>query len=201
MTARAEAAAATRERIARSALRLLLNDWYDDVTLAAIAQAAGVSHQTVLNNFGSKEGVVLAAVDFIHEETGDARSRAVPGDVPGAVRVLVGEYERIGDTNARWAAASERLGGIARVLDDARAGHQAWLEHIFGEWLPTRRAARRRAVNALHAATDVYTWKLLRRDLRLTRAEVEKTMTDLVSGVLAGLDRPAAAPRDPKETQ
>ena len=45
-------------------------------------------------------------------------------------------------------------------------------------------------VNALHAATDVYTWKLLRRDLGLARAETERTIVQLVEGVLG---------RDPKE--
>jgi hypothetical protein len=31
----------------------------------------------------------------------------------------------------RWAVASDRLGSLA-AADDARAGHQAWLERIFG---------------------------------------------------------------------
>ena len=43
-------------------------------------------------------------------------------------------------------------------------------------------------INALHAATDVYTWKLLRRDLGLSRAETERTMVGLVNGVLSGND-------------
>jgi hypothetical protein len=60
---------------------------------------------------------------------------------------------------------------------------------MFGEALPTSRVARRRAVHALHAATDVYTWKLFRRDLRLSRAETEKLMADLVVGVLEGGSR------------
>ena len=37
----------------------------------------------------------------------------------------------------------------------------------------------------LHAALDVFTWKLLRRDLGLSQDEVELQMTDLVRGVLA----------------
>ncbi|MEX5710250.1 hypothetical protein AB1484_18560 [Parafrankia sp. FMc6] len=45
-------------------------------------------------------------------------------------------------------------------------------------------ADRLRGINALHAATDVYTWKLLRRDLRLSRPETTQTMTALVRGVL-----------------
>jgi AcrR family transcriptional regulator len=184
MGARADGVAATRERIARAALRLALQRPYEEITLSEIAEAAGVSHQTVLNRFESKEGAFLAAAEILRAETGDARQRAKPGEVEGAVSILVGEYERIGDANARWASSSERLGKLAFLLDQARAGHQEWLGRIFARWLPAPAAARRRMVNALHAATDVYTWKLLRRDLRLSRAETERTMIDLVAGVL-----------------
>ena len=57
---------------------------------------------------------------------------------------------------------------------------------MFGDRLPTAASARRHAICALHAATDVYTWKLLRRDLKRTRTETEKTIVDLVAGVLKG---------------
>jgi hypothetical protein len=45
-------------------------------------------------------------------------------------------------------------------------------------------ATRRHAIHALHAATDVYVWKLLRRDLRLSRADTERIMLELVDGIL-----------------
>ena len=106
----------------------------------------------------------------------------------GAVRALVGDYERMGDANFRWAAA-EGLDTVAELLDEARASHQEWLVTMFDDRLPTTPAARKRAVHALHAATDVYVWKLLRRDLGLSRTETEKTMADLVVGVLEGTNR------------
>jgi AcrR family transcriptional regulator len=183
MVARAEGMVATRERIVRAALTLALEQAYEEITLAAIAEAAGVSHQTVLNHFESKEKVVAAAAEELSRETLAARDKAVAGDHPGAVAILVGEYERFGDANARWALSSERLGSLAPLLNDARAGHQAWLERIFSDVLPKTPVARRRAIHALHAATDVYTWKLLRRDLRLTREETEKVIIDLVDGI------------------
>ena len=186
MVARAETVNATRERIVHAALTLALQQAYEDITLAAIAAAAGVSHQTVLNHFASKENVAAAAAEVLGRETAAARSTAKPGDHKGAVAILVGEYERFGDANARWAVSSERLGLLAPLLDHARAGHQAWLERIFSGRLPRTPEARRRAVHALHVATDVYTWKLLRRDLRLSRAETERIMLDLVNGILAG---------------
>jgi AcrR family transcriptional regulator len=187
MGSRADGVAATRERIARAAMALFLEHPYDDVTLAAIAKASGVSHQTVLNHFESKEGVVLGVAELLKVETLAVRS-ATPGDVPGAVRALVDDYERMGDANFRWAAA-EGLTTLAELLDEARRQHQAWLVDMFAPRLPTTPAARRRAVHALHAATDVYTWKLLRRDLGLSRNETEKTIVDLVVGILEGTTR------------
>jgi AcrR family transcriptional regulator len=184
MVARAVAMAATRDRIVHAMLRLALEQPYEDITLAAIARAADVSHQTVLNHFDSKEGVAAAAAELLARRTGEARAKAPPGEVAGAIGVLVGEYERIGDANARWAMSAERLGSLTPLLDNARAGHQAWLERIFSESLPKAAAARRRAIHALHVSTDVYTWKLLRRDLRLNRTETEAIMVDLVRSVL-----------------
>jgi AcrR family transcriptional regulator len=184
MVARADGIAATRDRIVHAMLQLALAQAYEDITLAAIAQAADVSHQTVLNHFASKEGVATAAAERLAQQTGEARAKARPGDVNGAIGVLVGEYERIGDANARWAMSAERLGSLAPLLDNARAGHQAWLERIFAGSLPNAPAARRRAIHALHVATDVYSWKLLRRDLRLSRLETATIIVDVVSGIL-----------------
>jgi AcrR family transcriptional regulator len=184
MTTRSARAEATRRRIAEAATELFVARPYAEVTLADIAEAAGVSHQTVLNHFESKAGVAAGAAELMGEQTNPARYAAEPGDVAGAVHALVGEYERMGDANARWAI--EALDEIAHLLDQARASHQEWIVALFGAALPPEGPDRRRAVNALHAATDVYTWKLLRRDLRLGRAETETTIIALVEGILRG---------------
>ena len=76
--------------------------------MAAIAAAAGVSHQTVLNHYESKEGVVLAVAELLRDETTQARNAAEPGDVAGALQALVDDYEQMGDANVRWVASSER---------------------------------------------------------------------------------------------
>jgi AcrR family transcriptional regulator len=175
--------AATRERIVEATLKLALEQAYEDITLVSIAEAAGVSHQTVLNHFESKENVAAAAGEMLSRQTLSAREKAEPGDHTGAVAILVGEYERFGDAAARWAIAPNRLGSLEAMLDQARAGHQNWLERIFADQLPKASMARRRAIHALHAATDVYTWKLLRRDLKLPRAETERIMLDLINGI------------------
>ncbi|MGL5816603.1 MAG: TetR/AcrR family transcriptional regulator [Phycicoccus sp.] len=184
MGTRADTVAATKQRIARAAQQLMLVKSYDDITLADIAADADVSHQTVLNHYSSKEGAVLAALELLRSEILGLRGSVRRDDPPHVVQILVKQYEQFGDLNVRWAMSAERLGRLAALLDQARAGHRNWLEEILGGLLPADPAARRRSVNALHAATDVYTWKLLRRDLRLSRAETTRTMTALVTGVL-----------------
>src|SRR5262249_46140696 len=199
MTARAQDMAETRERIVRAMLKLGFQQAYEDITLASIAREAQVSHQTVLNHFDSKEGVTSAAAQIVAREPIAARNKAVPGDVTGAIHVLVGEYERIGDAGARWALAAARLSSLAPHLDKARAGHQVWLERAFGAALPNAAARRTRAIYSLHAATDVYVWRLLRRDLRLTRDETEAIIVNLVNGVLGHPSRRLRRRRIPKE--
>ncbi|MFL5885485.1 MAG: helix-turn-helix domain-containing protein, partial [Thermoleophilaceae bacterium] len=57
MTARAEAAAATGERILEAAAELFHARPFDEVTLEDVARRAGVSSQTVIRRYGSKEGL------------------------------------------------------------------------------------------------------------------------------------------------
>ncbi|OHV38967.1 TetR family transcriptional regulator [Parafrankia colletiae] len=163
---------------------MLLAQPYEEVTLADIATGAEVSHQTVLNHYASKEGAASAAIELLRSETEGLRTSARRGDPTHAVEVLAEQYERFGDLNVRWAMSAERLGRLAALLDHARAAHRTWLEEVFEPYLPSAPADRRRSLNALHAATDVYTWKLLRRDLGLSRPETTHTMTALVRGVL-----------------
>ena len=136
MGARAESVAGTRERIARAAMALFLAEPFEDVTLLAIASAAGVSHQTVLNHFESKEGVVGAVAEIIAADTVAARGAATPGDDAGALRALLGEYERMGDANVRWVAAAERFPILVPYLEAGRQNHREWLVNTFGDRLP-----------------------------------------------------------------
>lgn len=184
MSNRASAVATTKDRIVAAAAELLMERRYDDVTLAEIATMAGVSHQTILNHFESKEGVAFAAAELVIDTTNSARDEAAVGDTVGAIRVLVGDYERMGDANVRWSMDAAQLGSLAPFVDGARQSHRAWLDHVWGPDLPASTTARKRIVNALYVATDVYTWKLLRRDLGLSRAETERTMVHLVNGAL-----------------
>jgi AcrR family transcriptional regulator len=185
MTRRAGRAEGTRLRIAAAALELFMEHDYDAVTLNAIARAAGVSHQTVLNHCESKSGVVVAAGEVFGEQVAALQAEVARGDVPSVVRAVSGRYEVLGDANIRWSALGQRIPEVADELVRGRASHQAWLEEVLGDLLPTEPRERRRVLHGLQAALDVHTWKLFRRDLGLSRRQTEQQLTDLVLGVLA----------------
>src|ERR1051326_1324583 len=85
MRARAEAVEATRERLLQAGRAAFEAHPYDEVTIAAVARAAGVSHQTLLNHFGSKEGLYVALVKRAAGRIATVRSSAVAGDVDSVV--------------------------------------------------------------------------------------------------------------------
>lgn len=189
MTARKAAVEQTRESILAAAATLWLETSYDEVTLDAVAERAGVTRQTVLRHFRSKEGLVAGVADWAAPREA-ARRQARPGDAAGAVRSLVARYEEMGDANLRMLQLEDRVEAIGRMLATGRSAHRDWLESVFGAALPRRGSrARARALDSLHAATDVTVWKLLRRDLDRSVEATQEAMQQLVDGVLRGLGR------------
>ncbi len=184
MRARAEAVEATRERIARAAMERFFAEPYEDVTIAAIAADAGVSHQTVLNHFESKEGLFTAAADLFGAEENARRARWLPTDAESAVAVLMGQYETSGDGNVRLAALDGRIDAVTAALASGRAHHEGWLAEVFDAQLPHNGPDRKRALGALYAATDVHTWKLLRRDLGHGRRATQQIITTMVTAIV-----------------
>ena len=184
MATRAAAAEVTRERILAAASEAFMRGWYDDVTLRDIAADAGVALQTLVNHFGGKEALFAAAAEQIGRSISSMRWTVEAGDCDGAARTLVDDYDRTGDFIIRTLAVEERVPAVAPALELGRVGHQEWVEHVFAAALQgLRGAARKRRVAQLVAATDVYTWKLLRRDKGLSRDQTITAIRELVEAL------------------
>ena len=186
MAARAEAAAETAVRIVAAATELFLTRPYEQVALDDVARLAGVTVQTVLRRYGSKEGLVAAAAQAAERTVQADRERAPVGNLAGAIANLAAHYEEWGDRVLRLLSQEERIEPLRRVTDAGRALHRRWVERTFAPWLRGRGAARGQRLAQLAAVTDVYTWKLLRKDQGLSRERTEHAILDLVRRITGG---------------
>jgi AcrR family transcriptional regulator len=164
-TARAESAAATGRRIVNAFLNRLREQWYDEITLDRVADDAGVTVQTVVRRFGGKAGLLAEAIHALVRNAKERRATP-PGDPEQLVGNLIDDYERTGDTIIRLLAVEERHAALHEHLALGRRLHRDWIARVFADDLKRLGAkARQSALDALVIATDVYTWKLLRRDM------------------------------------
>lgn len=76
---RARKKALTRQAISDEATRLFLERGFDAVTLAEVAEAAGVSVKTIFNYFGSKEELFLDREEMLHTAVLEAVRARGPG--------------------------------------------------------------------------------------------------------------------------
>ena len=183
MTARARSVEETRHRILDATVALHSERLAADIALDDVAGRAGVSVQTVLRHFGSRAGLVDAA--FEHGSRQVQEERRVPvGDVGAAVRVLVDHYEARGDGVLVLLGQEQHEEQVRRITDHGRQAHRAWVEEAFAPYL-AERADSDELTDLLVVATDVYTWKLLRRDRGLSRDHTESRMRRLVGVLLS----------------
>jgi AcrR family transcriptional regulator len=191
MTARARGVEKTRVRIIDACVSLHSERPVSEIGLDDIAARAGVSVQTVLRHFGSRAGLEEASLARAKQAVVDERRTPV-GDVAAAVRVIVDHYEHRGDQALLMLAQEGHQPLMARITGDGKALHRRWVEDVFAPYLDDV-VDPAELTDLLVVATDVYTWKLLRRDRGLGRARTERRMRHLVERVL-GLPTPNPRP-------
>ncbi len=182
MSARAEAAEATGERILDAALELFWERPTDQIPLDEVASRAGVSVQTVIRRFGGKEGLLAAAVDREASRVSGQRDQAPTGDVARAVKVLVDHYEELGDRVLRLLGEEDHIPGLGEIADRGRVYHRQWCARVFAEALVGLKSTdRKRRLAQVVAICDVYMWKLLHRDAGLSRDQTELALIELLA--------------------
>lgn len=151
-----------------------------ELPLDEVAERAGCSERTLLRHFGSKEGLMVAAIAAAEQAVMESRA-ARPGDVAGAIRRLVSHYEEAGDQVLGWLSLADRYPLVRQATESGMRMHEAWVEAVFKPDLePLDRSARRLRKAVLASVTDVYLWELLRRRQGLGRRATEAAMLELV---------------------
>ena len=179
MGVRAEAVERTRHRIVHAMFELASERLFPEISLDDVASAAGVSVQTVLRQFGSRAALVEAAMQYGIATVTEERVTPV-GDVEAAVRVIVDNHEKRGRIALLLLAQEAADPSVADLVERGRRMHRSWVETAFAPQIGDDADLARLLV----VATDVYTWKLLRQDRRLSRARTEAHMLRLVRALV-----------------
>lgn len=184
---RAAATEATAVRIVETASRLFGEQLFDQVTLTAVAEGAGVTVQTVIRRFGSKDELFSEVARRRSIALRSARDEAPVGDPAGAIALLVAGYERWGPEILHLLAQERRSPVIAELLDEARRFHRDWVARVFAPQLARTDVERRQHELAkLVAATDLYTWKVLRHDVGLGAEDTRAAIKEIAEAITTG---------------
>lgn len=181
MTARADAAAATGERLLAAAWEHFGTRPYEQVRLREIAADARVTEQTLLARFHSKDELLTEAYRWWAMTEKSRRDAALVGRIPEAVANVFDHYEANGTAILRMLSQEDRIHAVGHLTDRGRDYHREWASRVFQPLLAgLRRASKKRRLAALIVATDVLVWKLLRLDMRLSRPEAEATVVEMI---------------------
>lgn len=185
MHARAADVQETRLRIMEALRDMVLETLTVEIPLREVAARAGVSVQTVLRHFDNRDGLFAATLQHVSAGVAQQRGPDRAGSIEAAIGAVFDEYERVGDFMLRM-LAQEFTNIHARALTDrGREVHRGWVHTAFEPQLAAYPARRREEIiDLLVVATDIYTWKLLRRDRALSRRAAEHRVNTLIAGVL-----------------
>lgn len=187
--AREQAQRRTREALLEAAIDEFYADRWSKVSLAGLAARAGVTKQTLLRHFGSKEGLLIQALVRSAAQVLDERWNAPVGDVDGAIENLLDHYEVWGQRARQIGAWQDAPSVLAKLSQAGRQVHYQWIEFVFApqlEGLQESDSSRLRA--ELIVICDVQTWWILAHDLKLVRAEVKAILSGMVERAVSGAD-------------
>jgi AcrR family transcriptional regulator len=184
MTGRAAKAEATKARIRASATALFCEGPSEDFTLDEVANRAGVAVRTILRAYPSKDELIYAALEDM-AAGGVFLKPAAAGDIGAAVSALFDIYESVGDFVMQRLAEERRRPALKASLDQGRDNHCDGVKTVFAPQLQRLQGAQRaQLLTMLIAITDVYVWKLLRRDMGLGRAAAESIVCTMIERVI-----------------
>jgi AcrR family transcriptional regulator len=184
--ARAQSQQRTRDALLDVADEEFSAGRWTKASLDAMAARAGVTKQTVLRHFGSKDGLLEAAIRRTSEIVRRERAHAPTGEIPGAVHNLVVHYERWGNAVLRLLAEEHRGSLVRKLADRGRDVHYEWVEQTFGPQLAgLDEQTRRRRKAQLVTVCDVHMWKLFRHDLHFSVSDTEAALREIIEGVVA----------------
>ena len=184
-TKQSEIKALSRQRIIEAVTNLYDEKWLDEITLQQVADRAGVTSKTVIRHFGSKENLYIEADKAFRAQPEMVRQIPEPGNIPDIVRCIVAHYEAMGRRLLRALAQEERIAMLRPVLENGRLDHTNWVQQAFAPYLGTLSKEERKKRQAqLYAITDLYVWKVLRLEQKISHQQTKETIEEMLAALL-----------------
>lgn len=194
---RAAAAEANTERILQAALDLFVERPWDQITLAAVAERAGVGLQTLIRRVGTKDGLSRAVNEWIVPQVEATRGEPSSSDPHEVASALARHYERWGASTDRMLRQEDASPALAEAAAGGRRAHREWVEAAFAaELAALAPAARPNLLARLAGVCGIELWLVLRRDGGLSVAAASAAVADLIAASLAP-SPPIPSPESP----
>ena len=186
MSARADAAELTGQRIIDCMLERLRTTPYERIRLEDIAADAGVTSQTVIRRFRSKPMLMTTTVERELQRIALKREAALRTSSTETIRALVQHYDEYGVLILKTYSEAALVPGLPEIVARGRSYHLDWCRRAFSEHLPPRSddASQQRRLAQIVAICDATTWRILRFDGNLSSDQTELAITELMTPLL-----------------
>src|SRR3954452_2675389 len=145
---RAHAAQARTDAILAAAVELFAERPLEQVTLAAVAERAGVGLQTLIRRVQTKDGLIAAVSDWVGGRVAEARGEPDSSDPAAVAAALQRHYEAWGRLIQRSLHQEAAFPAIAATMAGRRRAHAEWVEIAFADALAAREPAARALLRA-----------------------------------------------------
>lgn len=188
--ARADATSRNTERILDAALELFVERPFEQITLAAVAERAGVGLQTLIRRVGTKDGLVEAVGAWVGPQVAEDLGEPPGADADRVAAAFGRHYRRWGALLQRSLAQEDSSPALKANAEAGRQAHRAWIATAFADRLDALTPAERDVAQArLVAVTGVELWLVLTQHERLTADQARRTVSILIRAALdAGTD-------------
>ena len=156
-----------------------------DIKLEMVAKEARVTTKTILRKFKSKDGLINESLSYMAAKIESERTLTNGKDIDDILKALLSNYEKMGEAAVRTINLESEL-EIARLIGaKGRELHRDWCIRMFAPYLPNEQSDDYEIqLTSFIAATEIYLWKLMRKDLKLSKEQTFSIFKNLVEGLI-----------------
>ncbi len=156
-----------------------------EITLEMVSNESGVTTRTIMRKFGSKVGLLTESLPILTAQVEAQRKVTKAGDIDAILQALLSNYESMGEAAIRTINLESELEIAREIGRKGRELHRNWCIQMFSPYLPEQNTPEFEIqLNSFIAATEIYLWKLMRKDLKLSREKTLAIFKNMVEGLV-----------------